>query len=208
MRKSKILAAMLALAVTATSVLSVPSLLSAATDNSIRMEAETDGDFNNYADLEGNVVGGSSNSPYTMAEIKENGLDKSVTSYVEYTVEAPESGEYDVTVGGIMGAGADISNYHTVIVVNNGKGDDVYEAVYHYDVPTGWTQGTVTVTLKLNEGVNTIACTGIVNDTLATQDCGWGAYLSQDYLDIDSRLTPVSANRMCSALLCSIGHKA
>lgn len=196
MRKSKILAAMLALAVTTTSVLSVPSLLSAATDNSIRMEAETDGDFNNYADLEGNVVGGSSNSPYTMADIKENGLDKSVTSYVEYTVEAPESGEYDVTVGGIMGAGADISNYHTVIVVNNGKGDDVYEAVYHYDVPTGRTQGTVAVTLKLNEGVNTIACTGIVNDTLVTQDCGWGAYLNQDYLDIDSRLTPVSANRM------------
>ena len=109
MRKSKILAAMLALAVTATSVLSVPSLLSAATDNSIRMEAETDGDFNNYADLEGNVVGGSSNSPYTMAEIKENGLDKSVTSYVEYTVEAPESGEYDVTVGGIIGRKNSIS---------------------------------------------------------------------------------------------------
>ena len=165
-----------------------------------RMEAETSASLNLYCNLEdggsGKVVGGSVgvDVSQTLAEIQAGGLDKSKTSYVEYTVNAPAAGEYAVRIGAVMGAGNAVADYPAAVVVNNGKGGDVYSAVFHYDEANTWAVGETTVTIRLQEGENRIACTGILKDILDA-GAGW-AYCNQDYLEIDGRLTAAPITRM------------
>lgn len=165
-----------------------------------RMEAETSASLNLYRDLEsggtGKVVGGSVgvDVSQTLAEIQADGLDKSKTSYVEYKVNAPAEGEYAVRIGAVVGAGNAVTDYPAAVVVNGGKGADVYPATFHYDEANTWAVGETTVTIRLQEGENRIACTGILKDILDA-GAGW-AYGNQDYLEIDGRLTPDSITRM------------
>ena len=165
-----------------------------------RMEAETNASLNLYCNLEdggsGKVVGGSVgvDVSQTLAEIQAGGLDKSKTSYAEYTVSAPVAGEYAVRIGAVMGAGNAVADYPAAVVVNNGKGGDVYPATFHYDEANTWAVGETTVTIRLQEGENRIACTGILKDILDA-GAGW-AYCNQDYLEIDGRLTAAPITRM------------
>ena len=69
----------------------------------------------------------------TYADIAANGLDSVYTSYAEYTVDAPEAGEYEVIVGVRLGADKNFSLYPAAVVVNGGGQGNVYKADFVFD---------------------------------------------------------------------------
>ena len=167
----------------------------------IRMEAETDAYLNLYGNPEGTeenpsgtgvTVGGSADihNVQTYADIAANGLDSVYTSYAEYTVDAPEAGEYEVIVGVRLGADKNFSLYPAAVVVNGGGQGNVYKADFVFDPAVSFVNTAACVVhVSLQKGLNRIACTSVLKD-MVDAGAAW-AYANQDYLDLDSQLTPV-----------------
>ena len=140
----------------------------------------------------GVTVGGSADihNVQTYADIAANGLDSVYTSYAEYTVDAPEAGEYEVIVGVRLGADKTFSLYPAAVVVNGGGQGNVYKADFVFDPAVSFVNtAACVVRVSLQKGLNRIACTSVLKD-MVDAGAAW-AYANQDYLDLDSRLTPV-----------------
>lgn len=104
-------------------------------------------------------------------------------AYVEYVVEAPTDGEYDIRVGLVADASKreGVPKPYGAVIVN----ETVYKAQYN----NVWAKSEgVKLTVKLNKGRNIIRSTGLTDE----QDIyKTGYWINQDFIDIDKRLTPV-----------------
>ena len=108
-------------------------------------------------------------------------INSNKQAYIEYAVIAPASGEYDIAVGFQAGASdKSVAKPYIAVLVNN----DAYKAQFTKD----WDQvDTVKLTVKLQQGMNIIRCTGVTVDQPIYKK-GW---INFDFLDLDNRLTPV-----------------
>lgn len=128
-----------------------------------------------------NVVGGASKSKCTQTSVQlASFLDDNKTAYVQYQVEAPKDGTYDIRLGGYVGSDGNLTDKTTVMV-----NDTVYEAVYD-----GFSKlGAATLNVNLKKGYNIIRCFApIANE----ESAGW---FNQDFLELDSRLTAVEQSQ-------------
>ena len=159
----------------------------------IRVEAENSDYvlYNNYntpnesntAASGGMVVGGAWNSTYqqTFKEL-ESWLNSKGNAYVEYAVEAPEDGEYEIRVAFLAGSNdKSIAKPNIAVIVN----DKTYQAQF----TKNWNQiDKVKLTVSLKKGLNIIRCTSITTEQDMYKVKGW---INHDFLDLDTRLTPV-----------------
>ena len=160
-----------------------------------RIEAED----NKYANLNiynkvdngGMTVGGVPSydtSEQSFDELKNGGLNKDKTPYVEYVVEAPEAGTYNIIIGAYVGTSSNADKTN----VNNAK---PYIAVLVNDSDpvkaqfSKWNAfDSVTVSVYLEKGTNTIRCTAPTKGQYAV---GSSAWLNQDYIEVQKELTAV-----------------
>mgnify|MGYP000979734754 FL=1 len=190
MRIRKLLAVGLAVSLLTASI---PFLILHADSGYTRMEAETYALTNWYnqspeswSGASGNAVIGGSNEYRPSFNDLSKFMDKSNNPFVQYEVEAPEDGKYTIVVGMVVGFGGSSSLYSAVQV--NGK--DVYKAEVDNSENVNLAicaSKPLEVTLK--KGHNIIRCTGLTSE----QSDNVGGWINHDYLDIDSRLTPLNA---------------
>lgn len=134
----------------------------------------------------GAIVGGAVRATFTQSyEDLQLYLDKKTTAYVQYTVEAPSDGIYQIRVGLWADKGTNVDGTEkpfSVVLVN----DDVYQAKY-----TGnWSRlEAVNLAVELKQGINIIRCTALTTDQGVLQESKW---ISHDYLEIESKLTAVA----------------
>ena len=107
-------------------------------------------------------------------------LDKAGMAYVQYAVEAPEDGIYNIRVGYLAG-GSGEKPFVTVLV-----NDTVYKA--NFDNNWG-SLDAPTLAVEMKKGINLIRCTSLTTD----QACFSSSWINQDYLDVDSKLTVLDA---------------
>lgn len=112
-------------------------------------------------------------------------LDKKTTAYLEYKVEAPADGKYNIRVAalpGTTGTSTDWKNPYSVVLVN----DKAYTAEYD----AGWGKlDAVNLAVDMKKGQNIIRVTTITTD----QDCfSATSWINQDYLEIDSKLSAIA----------------
>lgn len=112
-------------------------------------------------------------------------LDKKTTAYLEYKVEAPADGKYNIRVAalpGTIGTSTDWKNPYSVVLVN----DKAYTAEYD----AGWGKlDAVNLAVDMKKGQNIIRVTTITTD----QDCfSATSWINQDYLEIDSKLSAIA----------------
>lgn len=106
-------------------------------------------------------------------------LDKKLTSYVQYVVNATATGTYNIRVGAYV-EGSGTMPYGTITV-----NDKAYKAHFSGD----WNgYDAVNLAVELKAGINVIRCVGVTADQ--TSSNGWIGY---DYLDISNGLTIVNA---------------
>ncbi len=180
-------------------ILSKPALedvtakLGARDSGFIRVEAENAEYvlYNNYntpneknnAASGGMVVGGAWNSTHqqTFAQL-ESWLNIKGNAYVEYAVEAPADGEYEIAVGFLAGSNdKTIEKPYIAVIVN--------ETTYKAQFTAGWNQvDKVKLTVSLKKGLNIIRCTSMTTDQPVYTVKGW---INQDFLEVSSALTPV-----------------
>lgn len=150
-------------------------------------DAEDDFESNTNASG-GKVVGGVSNSviAQTEASLKKY-LDKKTTPYVQYTVEAPKDGVYNIRVGYLANkASANTATDlpYCMVLVN----DNVYKAQCNNE----WgALDAINLAVELKAGRNIIRCTSFTNDQASIYNAGGWACINHDYLDIQSGLTVV-----------------
>lgn len=157
------------------------------------MEAETDGYYNftgmekEYTKIEdswlasgGKVVGGANASILTYEQLMEH-LSTDGQPYVEYVVEAAESGEYEVKISLVSSFASGAEKYYLMQV--NGE-------MIRVEAPP---QGTkvvaycVPVTVNLVKGRNVIrVLSGNLSQTAST-------WINQDYLAVPAGVTPCEA---------------
>ena len=180
-------------------VLSKPALtdvtakLSAYESLYTRVEAE-DTDYviyNNYNTTNeanskasgGMLVGGAWNSTYeqTFEELAQ-WMDIKHNAYVEYAVVAPADGEYDIRVGFLAGSNdKSVAKPYIAVVVNG--------TTHKVQFTKDWNQiDKAKLTVSLKKGLNIIRCTSITTEQAVYGVKGW---VNQDFLDLDTRLTPV-----------------
>lgn len=112
-------------------------------------------------------------------------LDKKTTAYLEYKVEAPTDGKYNIRVGAVPGTIGDStgwSNPFSVVLVN--------EKAYIAEYDAGWGMlDAVNLSVDMKKGQNIIRVTTITTD----QDCfSATSWINQDYLEIDSNLFAIA----------------
>ena len=187
----------LALVLCLTMVLPLLPVSPAAADttgmNKVEAEDKTLTYWNGYSTTENNTnasggvqVGGSDASKNVYyADLKE-GVDLSNTAYIKWTVNAPQSGNYDIAmrahiqIGGTHSGSLAQKVYVTFFV--NGK--TPYKAAFKGE--NGWVYDTETVSVALNEGNNEIIAIPLVKDIIDANNWGWA---NADCLYLDSRLT-------------------
>ena len=171
----------------------VTAKLAAYTPAYTRVEAE-DAEYvlyNNYntpnesnaAASGGMVVGGAWNSTYQQTfEELEAWLSFKGNAYVEYAIEAPADGEYDIRVAFLAGSNdKTIAKPYIAVIVNN--------TTYKAQFTKNWNQiDKVKLTVSLKEGLNIIRCTSMTTEQEIYGVRGW---INHDFLDLDTRLTPV-----------------
>ena len=141
----------------------------------------------NNSNASGGVqVGGSDASRNVYyADLKE-GVDLSNTAYIQWTVNAPESGNYDIAmrahikIGGTHSGKLSDKVYVTFFV--NGK--TPYKAAFNGE--NSWVYDTATVSVALEKGNNEIIAIPLVKDIIDANNWGWA---NADCLYIDSRLS-------------------
>lgn len=137
----------------------------------------------NTAASGGMVVGGAWNSTYqqTYQEL-EKWMSYKGNAYVEYAVVAPAEGKYDIRVAFLAGSNdKSIQKPYIAVVVN--------ETTYQAQFTKNWNQiDKVKLTVNLKKGLNIIRCTSITTDQDIYKVKGW---INHDFLDLDTRLTPV-----------------
>lgn len=149
--------------------------------------------WNGYSKTENNSnasggvqVGGSDASRNVYyADLKE-GVDLSNTAYIKWTVNAPQSGNYDIAmrahikIGGTHSGSLSEKVYVTFFV----NGTTPYKAAFNGE--NGWVYDTDIVSVALNEGNNEIIAIPLVKDIIDENSWGWA---NADCLYLDSRLT-------------------
>ena len=164
-----------------------------AVKNVIEAEDTEKAVWNGYSTTENNnnasggvQVGGSDASKNVhYADLKE-GVDLSNTAYIKWTVNAPESGNYDmamrahIKIGGSHSGKLSEKVYVTFFV--NGK--TPYKAAFNGE--NSWVYDTETVSVALEKGNNEIIAIPLVKDIIDEYSWGWA---NADCLYIDSRLT-------------------
>lgn len=121
----------------------------------------------------------------------ENGyFDKTKIPYIEYTVEAPADGKYNIRIGSKVG-GSDGTNLPFVAVLVN---DNVYKAQYDATFDTSSGDGAafdhVNLTVDMKKGINLIKVTSITTDQTAYRK----DWIDHDYIDLPTSLTAVAPN--------------
>lgn len=153
-------------------------------------DAQGDFEGNSYASGS-TVVGGVSTAVITQTEESfKTYLDKKTTPYVQYTVEAPKDGIYNIRVGYLANkAGANTATDlpYCMVLVN----DNAYKA----QCGNKWgSLDAINLAVKLKEGRNIIRCTSFTYDQFNLYDSttagGW-ACINHDYLEVQSGLTVV-----------------
>ncbi|MEE1160902.1 MAG: hypothetical protein U0K70_02465, partial [Acutalibacteraceae bacterium] len=135
----------------------------------------------------GNLAKGakSSDVKQSFADLEAGLLDKTKMPYIEYRINAPKSGKYNIRLGSQIG-GSDNKNLPFATVLVNGK---AYKAQYDSDFTSGQkAYDHVNLTVELNEGINILRVSTVTNDQLS-----FGKnYLNHDYLELQSGLTAVN----------------
>ncbi len=175
-------------------LLPISSVIADTADmNKIEAEDTENAVWNGYNKTENNKnasggvqVGGSDASKNVYyADLKE-GVDLSNTAYIKWTVNAPESGNYDmamrahIKIGGSHSGKLSDKVYVTFFV--NGK--TPYKAAFNGE--NSWVYDTDTVSVALKKGNNEIIAIPLVKDIIDEYSWGWA---NADCLYIDSRLS-------------------
>lgn len=137
----------------------------------------------------GTVVGGVSkgNIKQSYADI-ERYIDKKSTPYIQYVVEAPEAGEYVITTGFLAGTTGNTSTLEKPFATVQVNGEKTYKSQF----TANWgTVGNSSVNVELKKGINIIRVTTLTTDQKSFSASTW---INQDYVLIDSRLTPVKVS--------------
>jgi len=147
--------------------------------------------YNIYAS-KGTMAGDAWNSTIkqTYTDLENGYFDKTKIPYIEYTVEAPADGKYNIRIGSKVG-GSDGTNLPFVAVLVN---DNVYKAQYDATFDTSSGDGAafdhVNLTVDMKKGLNLIKVTSITTDQTA-----YGKdWIDHDYIDLPTSLTAVAPN--------------
>ena len=138
---------------------------------------------NNTSASGGKVVGGPAYAQcqQTFEQLKNDGLDKAKTPYLQYVVEAPAAGEYYLTIGANVGTNTNNSNpvpYVAILVNNNTPVKAQFDGAWNK-------LDSVTVPVQLQKGINIIRCTSVTPDQYSTGT----AWVNQDFLEVQKGLT-------------------
>ncbi|MEE1075506.1 MAG: hypothetical protein U0K93_08525, partial [Acutalibacteraceae bacterium] len=126
----------------------------------------------------------------TYTDLENGYFDKTKIPYIEYTVEAPADGKYNIRIGSKVG-GSDGENLPFVAVLVN---DNVYKAQYDATFDTSSGSGHafdhVNLTVDMKKGLNLIKVTSITTDQTAYRK----DWIDHDYIDLPTSLTAVAPN--------------
>lgn len=126
----------------------------------------------------------------TYTDLENGYFDKTKIPYIEYTVEAPADGKYNIRIGSKVG-GSDGENLPFVAVLVN---DNVYKAQYDATFDTSSGSGHafdhVNLTVDMKKGLNLIKVTSITTDQTAYKK----DWIDHDYIDLPTSLTAVAPN--------------
>ena len=126
----------------------------------------------------------------TYTDLENGYFDKTKIPYIEYTVEAPADGKYNIRIGSKVG-GSDGTNLPFVAVLVN---DNVYKAQYDATFDTSSGDGAafdhVNLTVDMKKGLNLIKVTSITTDQTAYRK----DWIDHDYIDLPTTLTAVAPN--------------
>ncbi len=126
----------------------------------------------------------------TYTDLENGYFDKTKIPYIEYTVEAPADGKYNIRIGSKVG-GSDGTNLPFVAVLVN---DNVYKAQYDATFDTSSGDGAafdhVNLTVDMKKGINLIKVTSITTDQTAYRK----DWIDHDYIDLPTSLTAVAPN--------------
>lgn len=115
------------------------------------------------------------------------GVDLSSTAYIQWTVDAPNAGNYDIAMRAHIQIGGSPSGYLSdkVYVTFFVNGKTAYKAPFNGK--NGWVYDTDAVSVALEKGTNEIVAIPLVKDIIEANSWGWA---NADCLYLDSRLTP------------------
>ncbi|MBQ8803140.1 MAG: hypothetical protein IJZ53_05875 [Tyzzerella sp.] len=146
----------------------------------------------------GNAVAGGVNFDrlsQTAEDVKEK-LGISKTPYIQYILNAPAAGEYELGIGMFVDSknkGED-KPYATIMV-----NDKVYQAEFTAD---WFSSGHATVTVEMQEGMNIVRLVSVTCEQDAykyeRENGGW-VYINYDYLDIPEEIVPVENTQVIKA---------
>lgn len=162
---------------------------------SCRMEAEDQGDANihKYYNKDGPMVGGASaDSQFvTSAMLEQNKSDINTflenTCYVAYTVKAPSTGYYPVSVRYTLGNVDSIKEKYSFLLYAETTGSETTGAVYKAPFSLDGDTGTTSISkayVKLQEGTNKIYCIPL-NKEFEGESEQTKFWVDQDYLEVD-----------------------
>lgn len=161
-----------------------------------RLEAETYGELNKFANPKdsnssaysgGFGVGGADDSNSQSMDEMAVFLDKNRTPYVQFTVDAPADGTYEVGVG-FMACNY-VNKPFVALLVNDGAPQKVqYCGGWHANYYAAGTSTPTTMEVALKAGRNILRVTGLTKEN---RDSGNGGWVNIDYLYIEKALTGV-----------------
>ncbi|MBQ8804411.1 MAG: metallophosphoesterase [Tyzzerella sp.] len=148
----------------------------------------------NKVDNDGKTVGGVSSyskSEQSFDDLTNDGLNKEKTPYVEYVVDAPTAGTYDITICAYIGTSGNTSSdpykakpYIAVLVNDKAPVKAQFGKWKAFD--------SVTVSVELDAGINTIRCTAPTKgqpDNITTKYSS--TWVNHDYIEVPNELTVV-----------------
>ena len=117
----------------------------------------------------------------TAAEIVKSGIDATVTSYVEYHIDASVAGEYTIYVALKSGTSATMTAEKKLcnIVIENGDARQVKKLYSHKDTQN--VVKVIPVTLKLQKGINEVRITHFTGDSIQGTGYVWNDF---DYIEM------------------------
>ena len=146
------------------------------------------GTYNSTGTRAGGVKNNTIQQTYT--DLENGYFDKTKIPYIEYTVEAPADGKYNIRIGSKVG-GSDGENLPFAVVLVN---DNIYKAQYDAKFDTssgsGFAFDHVNLTVDMKKGLNLIKVTSLTKDQTA-----YGKdWIDHDYIDLPTTLTAVAPN--------------
>ncbi len=152
--------------------------------------------YNGGYKADGNYAGGVSRSKITETyeTLSTSHINKAGIAYVEYNIEAPADGKYNIRIGAQVG-GTGVNNKPFFAVLVN---DNAYKAQYDATFTSSKPEvDFINLTVDMKKGLNTVRVTCITKDQGDAFNKNW---VNHDWLELESGLSAVAvANETINA---------